>query len=94
MRRIILFALLLAAPAHAEPSEDDIKKAIVQTGTAHLCAPIINDDSPYEWAKQKLIELVGSDRAEELIAVLLQQDRDPGPLDERMCHNLTKNYRD
>lgn len=94
MRWIVLISLFLAAPAHAEPAEEDVKKAIVQLGTAHLCAPIMSDEAPYEWAKGNLIDLVGSERANELISVMLEQDRDPGPLTERMCRNLTKNYRD
>lgn len=94
MRRLVLIGLFFVGQAHAEPSDDDMKKAIFQLGTAHLCAPIMKDNAPYEWAKQNLIDLAGSEQASKLINVMIQQDRDPGPLTAPMCRNLTKNYRD
>ena len=94
MRRIILVLMFLPAPAFADATEDNVRKAIIQMGTAHLCAPIMDDSGPYEWTRRNLIDLVGDEHAEELIAVMQDQDRDPGPLNERMCRNMTKNYRD
>lgn len=93
MRRIALIGLVLATSASAEPSEEDVKKAIFRLTTAYQCAPIIDDYSPYNWAKGHAAQLVGNDKAAEMVAYVEAQGREGSPLNEKMCRNMTKNYR-
>lgn len=94
MRWLVLSLLLLAGSAHGQPADRDVKKAIFQLGTARLCSTVLNDEAPYEWAKQNLVELVGPDKAAKLIDVMMAQNQDPTPLDEKTCRNMTKNFHD
>lgn len=93
MRWIVLISLFLAVPAHAEPAEEDVRKAIFRLTTAYQCASIMDDYGPYKWAKEDAAQIVGDDKTADMIAYVEAQSREGSPLTERMCRNLTKNYK-
>lgn len=91
---VIAVGVASGAGAMTEDEEKAYKIAAFQMTTAYQCAPIIKDETPYEWAKANASKLVGPSKAAEMILVVEAQGTDGSPLTETICRNLIKNYRD
>lgn len=95
MRLVLVIGMTIgAAAAHAAGSDDAAEKALTRLAIAHVCAPVLNNSAPFEWAKRHAVGLVGEEKAEALIKIAEQQPPPTNPPPETVCRASTKNFHD
>lgn len=94
--RVLSVMLMMMGPAAAMTADEEkaYKRAAFQLTTAYQCAPIINDIAPYNLAKDKAVQLVGPNKAAEMIAAVESQSREGAPMTEAFCRNMLSGLKD